>query len=485
MTGLGYLNYHHEVCADFRDDVAYTSPDVDIEAHELGRQSGAYWCFPIHETCWQLLCLRLGVAGDEALPSVAHHLFYILYNTPTDGARLLLPGHDYGGVARFQDPGRNRTPIIGEIYNSDMFYIHHDPSDSFDFDLGHETETTTDDHVLVAYESELSDDIFRTLPSEIIMLILCHLPTGSIPHLRLSSRPVAVASGPLLLSQSFWASRFSEDNELAFVFADRAFVLPPEPTNWRQWYTASRKMLKEPRTYPGFQNRFRIWQTLDHILPALRIRLKNGKNIDRRPYTDGVAEPFGIRSPMAAAELSYEFPRSALRESSGSTELDVGCRLFQTQHLNWKKINRVETVLLGVSILHQNGRKYISGMRLLSVDGSETKNELDRVGFVDPTNEEIATINTDGSLRNVRVRVIVDGIIGLCLNVQGTDGVRSHVFGDFDRLDSDSGIAVLESETTLRTATFFAGLDVSLQTPEDTMLLKVYRHARLFLLELW
>lgn len=461
VTGLGYLNYHREVCADPRADVAYTSSEVDLEAHELGRGARTYWCFPVHETCWQLLLHRLGSEGEEDQSSIAHHLFYILYNTPTNGSRLLLPGHDYGGAADFQDP---MGPVAADVQDSYFFHLHYNPNDDFDFDLGQERGAdSTDDSRLEIVGSEATDDIFQKFPSEIIMLILCSLPSESVCKLRLSSRAAARATQPPLLSQSFWSSRFSADREFSFVFANRTFMLPAEPVNWRRLYNASKTMLEEEGSRPsaGFRNRLRIWRTLDHILPALRLRLKNEAEVARTPYTEDIGEPFGVRSPMAAAELTYEFPRSELRESCASMELDAGCRLFQNQYLDWKKAAAESNVLLGASCLCQNGRNYISGIRLLSVDDSDNKTELDRAGYVYSKSEVLVSINMNDTLRAVRVRVVEDGIVGLCLDAQDAGGVHSYVFGDFEILDCDGGVAELHSGTTLRTATFFVGLDVS------------------------
>ncbi|KAH6656305.1 hypothetical protein BKA67DRAFT_531583 [Truncatella angustata] len=493
VTGIGYLNFHREVIADLRTDVAHTASNVELQAHELGQGPHRYWCFPVHEACWQLLYYRVeswkrNITSD----TIARHLFAILYNTPTDGARLLLPGHDYGGAAIFQGP--SRTPVVSEIYNSKLFYINHDPNDWFDFDLAQNGEVehpsgtgccekhwpSSPDLSLLSLESfaldlstlKLSDndetkDIFRDLPSEIIMLILCYLPTTSVSSLRLVSPSVARASRPQLLPQSFWSSRFSLNHEMEFAFASRSKILPPEPINWRRLYIAARTMIKDPNTYPGFQNRQRIWKALVHVLPALELRIKNENDIATTPYKDDMGISSFDRSSVVSGELTFQYPKSSLRDNGASTELDAGCRLFEKQQLDWTKAAATQSMVLGVSLLRHDGRTYISGFRLLPAGENCERNELDRAGLINTKNEQLLTLGISSTLKAVRVRVVPQGIIGLCLVLENPSGVDSHCFGDFGLADPESGVAELQSGAQLHSCTFIVGLDacklVSLQ----------------------
>ncbi|KAK6067086.1 F-box domain-containing protein [Seiridium cupressi] len=465
---VGYLNFHREVCADLRPDSHCSSPDADLEVQELGRGPRKYWCFPVHETCWSFLRCRVESQGQNIEPSrIARHLFAVFYNTPTTGARVLLPGHDYGGASLFQSPSSPPDNIITQIYNSKYYYLNHDPNDEFDFDFDfdqNETHISKDLAELSLFDSDDSEDVFRDLPSEIIMLILSRLPSGSIGSLRLASRSVAAAARPSLLTQSFWSSRFRGEHEMAFAFANRTSNLPPEPINWRRLYTMAKAMLRRPKTYPGFQNRYRIWRALDYILPALNLRLGNEANIATTPYHDNIMIPRGHQSPMASGELTYESTESVLRESGASIELDAGCRLFESHILDWTKVAGIDNVTLGVSLTSHGERAFLSGMRILSKSSAIPSRsvEVARAGFINLENEQLVDLNTRETLKAVKVRVTILGIVGLSLDLEGSNGTHPHELGDFGRAEAESGVAELQCGTKLSDIKFLFGLDVSI-----------------------
>ncbi|KAK6081417.1 F-box domain-containing protein [Seiridium cupressi] len=462
---VGYLNFHREVCADLRPDSHCSSPDADLEVQELGRGPRKYWCFPVHETCWSFLRCRVESQGQNIEPSrIARHLFAVFYNTPTTGARVLLPGHDYGGASLFQSPSSPPDNIITQIYNSKYYYLNHDPNDEFDFDFDldqNETHISKDLAELSLFDSDDSEDVFRDLPSEIIMLILSRLPSGSIGSLRLASRSVAAAARPSLLTQSFWSSRFRGEHEMAFAFANRTSNLPPEPINWRRLYTMAKAMLRRPKTYPGFQNRYRIWRALDYILPALNLRLGNEANIATTPYHDNIMIPRGHQSPMASGELTYESTESVLRESGASIELDAGCRLFESHILDWTKVAGIDNVTLGVSLTSHGERAFLSGMRILSKSSAIPSRsvEVARAGFINLENEQLVDLNTRETLKAVKVRVTILGIVGLSLDLEGSNGTHPHELGDFGRAEAESGVAELQCGTKLSDIKFLFGLD--------------------------
>jgi hypothetical protein len=465
VTGVGWLNLYDEICADPRHDIGYSSPAVGLEAHELRYTSQQYWCFPVHDACWGLLRCRLDPENLLDATKVARHLFALLYNTPTDGQGVLISRHEYGGAARFQV--HHRPDRAFQIRNSpSYFYLQHNPIDEFDIDLtpALASDSVPDISVLSILDSGVQSmaDIFRSLPSEILVLILQRLPSRSVCNLRLSSRYVAVVSRAPLLPQSFWSSRFENNHEMAFVFANNTRNLPSEPIDWRQLYVKAKIMLKEPRTYPVFQNRFRIWQTLGHIMPSLALRVANEKYITKAPYSainprlDGF-----ISRGIAASELTYAHSSSMIRNNSATTELDAGCRLFEKQSLSWPKVSNTEVVRLAVSLVLYDERTYISGLRLLSERDSLGEIEYARAGYIDPLTEHAISLDPNDVVQDFTINLVIEGIIGIRINMIGSNGSYSHSVGSLDVIGAESGIAKLSLQGNLSRHCFLLGMDVS------------------------
>ncbi|KAI0137222.1 hypothetical protein BJ170DRAFT_590162 [Xylariales sp. AK1849] len=410
---------------------------------------------------------------------MARHLFALLYNTPIDVRGILVPNHNYGGAAIFHNPSTQGP--VAQIYNSEYFYIHHDPADEFDFDfdlpLAPTAEMTQIIRALTISDSgdENRIDAFRHLPSEIVFMILEHLPSKSVCSFRLASRYVAVMSRTEFLPQSFWCSRFGLNCEMGFVFAMRELCLPSEPIDWRQLYIKAKTMLKKSRAYPGYQNRHRIWQTLDHIIPALLLRLENEIWLADAPYNGRNPRLDGFTSRgIVAGELTYEHGSSTLRSnSSATTELDAGCRLFEIQRLYWPKFTNTESVGLGVSFVYHDEKTYISGLRLLSAWNSFEKVEYTRAGLINASDERVIVLNQNGTLEALEVNVVMEGILGLRFDTRGPSGVHSTSAGNLDVIDAGNGTGKLGSKRQLRQLCFIVGIDacklVSLQLLEEPL----------------
>ncbi|ETS79081.1 hypothetical protein PFICI_08934 [Pestalotiopsis fici W106-1] len=457
ITGSGFLNYHNEVCADadYHSDVA--RPGMLLEAHELEQRVRSYWTFPFHEFCWQLLLYRIRPAeGEEPEPSqVAHHLFAIFYNTPTDGSRRLLPGHDYG-----LDFHHSRHPH--RALSS--------PDEQFSKQLADSNHPSYP--ALRPTDAVKMQDAFAILPNEIVMLILRHLASASVHNLRLASRSVAVASQPSLLGQAFWASRFEGEGELAFVFANRQHALPPQSVDWHQLYIYTMQKLKSDDH--GFRNRQRIWNTLDHVIPQLRLRQKNESSIAKLPFQDDSDVISGSWSAMASGKVSYGYtiptPESATWRTSGTNkELDAGCHIFEKQVLDWTKASAVEKVTLAVTVITHVETSFISGLRIINESGplNNDKEELGRVGYVSTAHEQKVDFDKNDVLKALRVRLVIDGIVGLCFDMKGSQRDYTQEFGDFATMDVKSGVAEIEFNESICDAKFLVGLDawklVSLQ----------------------
>lgn len=61
------------------------------------------WCFAVHDSCWQLLLLRVGraqIEGTQIETTVAGSLFDLLFCSPCPQESSFYFGHDYEGAAR-------------------------------------------------------------------------------------------------------------------------------------------------------------------------------------------------------------------------------------------------------------------------------------------------------------------------------------------------------------------------------------------------
>ncbi|KAK6199817.1 hypothetical protein LQW54_009873 [Pestalotiopsis sp. IQ-011] len=331
-----------------------------------------------------------------------------------------------------------------------------DPDEDFDF-LAPKPEQLSSPPLAMSGSAK-NHDIFAKLPSEIILLVIENIPTPSLSSLRHASRSVAAASQPELLDQSFWHSRFQDENEMAFVFANREFILPAPPVDWRQLYCCATQMLRNESS--GLGNRRRIWHILDHEMPLLELRLKNESNITKGPYQDDDKVFPGQWSPMASGEVPnvHESMGRDMQESMWMSELKSGYRVFEKQVLDWTKDSASENVILAVTFLHHPAESFISGMRLMCGGGLDTE-ELSRVGYIKVDDEKEVIFRKRDTLAAISVRLGVEGIIGMCFYMEGDDGEYTQEFGDFSKTYEKSGVAQIHCGETLDKVQFLLELD--------------------------
>jgi hypothetical protein len=252
---------------------------------------------------------------------------------------------------------------------------------------------------------------------------------------------------------------------MSFVFANKTRNLPPEPVDWRQLYIKAKEMLRKPRTYPGFQNRSRIWTALEHVIPVLTLRLANEKQLAKAPYSGRNPRPDGFVSRgVAAGDLTYESGSSMLRNNSATTELDAGSRLFEKHNLAWFKAPTTGVTRLGVSFLHHGQRTYICGLRLLSEKNCLDEVEYDRAGFIDTLNEQVIQLNMDDVMESICLNLVMEGIIGLRIDMKGSNGPYSRSVGNMDVINFESGFAKLIPQGISESPRHFSllvGIDVS------------------------
>lgn len=201
-----------------------------------------YWCYVVHNGCWELLRDRVDPDHVYPVDTLARHLLALLYSTPLDvNNETLVPGHNYGYASNPFSHGDLRNGYLGRVIATDDSFIISDVTEKFVSD-----EETLEDEVVSFYTriahlgTQLGNygetDPFCLLPRELVVLVLTLLPSQDVCNLRHASRYVADLSSPKFLDQRFWSSRFDPDSEMGFVFAGPSNPRPTEPADWRAMY---------------------------------------------------------------------------------------------------------------------------------------------------------------------------------------------------------------------------------------------------------
>ncbi|KAK6952163.1 hypothetical protein Daesc_006696 [Daldinia eschscholtzii] len=260
ITGVGWLDIEGDVISPLEYDSSYHDyePEQDLHhdfaTHQVGYPQPIpveYWCYVIHDACWELLRDRVDRRHRVSANNLARHLFALLFNTPINAeSETLAPGHDYGHASQFHPRSRKLDNRYFTRVNSTSYsFITGDITEEFVPD-----EESLEDEVKflqacflpspsVIHREYSEPDPFLLLPRELIVLVLIHLPSRDICNLRLASRYAADLSSPKLLDQMFWSSRFDPDFEMGFVFAGPSNPRPGEPADWRTLYL---KVVQDP-----------------------------------------------------------------------------------------------------------------------------------------------------------------------------------------------------------------------------------------------
>jgi hypothetical protein len=103
----------------------------------------------------------------------------------------------------------------------------------------------------------------ESLPPELLVQVLCHLPRQDVLNLRLASRTAA----QIALPQEFWKSRFPIDAPYLWelhVQMEELEMMRPSP-DWRQMHQDL--IVSKPKTaeFRGLRNRMRVWRTVMEV----------------------------------------------------------------------------------------------------------------------------------------------------------------------------------------------------------------------------
>ncbi|EGD99690.1 hypothetical protein TESG_07031 [Trichophyton tonsurans CBS 112818] len=316
------------------DDPGYTPSSSDrIPVMRQGADCGLHG-FVMHDLCWQLL-----------------QKFYEPDDVPV--ARLLdvcrsLPlailgscafwGHDYGGLITLDTkdhyPWEDRAE---NEFNSSLTYAKGNPYDVAEIPelltLSYNSSPSpgiSQPHL----ERETKSDCFAIFPWEIIEEISANLLVSDILALIRSSRTF----GPILSSQTFWASRFEPGKDRAFLFEKRNCK---EARDWAKLY----QLTKRSAGPPGLKNRRRIWDLIQCLAPYLESSLdKTPRHSSTSSARNGMCEVAGdilVESVSGFPDTFYQ-----------------GCLLFDKQRTTIPS----NLLRVGISVAEDS----ITGIRLVS-----------------------------------------------------------------------------------------------------------------------
>ncbi|GBF62029.1 hypothetical protein TMEN_4553 [Trichophyton mentagrophytes] len=254
------------------DSLRYiSSPSDRIPVMRQSEEGGRHG-FVMHDLCWQLL--RKFYAPDDVpikrLLDVCKSLPLALQGS------CAFWGHDYGGLLTLDTRDHYSWENgMEENFNNGPADATVDP-----YDVAEISEFLTMSHNLSSslgtsqprLARERKEDCFAIFPWELIEEISANLLISDILALVCASRTF----GPILSSQTFWASRFEPGRDRDFLFEKRKCK---EARDWIRLYQLTNRSVNPP----GLKNRRRIWNLIQKLAPYLGASLD--KSLSNSPLT--------------------------------------------------------------------------------------------------------------------------------------------------------------------------------------------------------
>jgi hypothetical protein len=385
--------------------------------------------YGVHEFCWGFLLWRIGM-GEEASRAVAALLFYVLAALPYSRAGGLIAQDGYSGT----------SIDTAEILQAD-------PALEGSLDAIAATqlpESIATPRSLFKNSKPLAkDDPFGRLPFEIMLGIFDVLPSKDLCNARLASRYFAECAAPAALPQGFWAGRFACDKEMGFVDLDAV-----ASTDYYRLYWKCRLVFRSQDRPDGLVNRKRIWNCLDNFATTIQALMSTPRSDwDSPSPRPNLPEDRRVGDGVSCPELSPAI--------AGPGSLVFGAKTHRTQILSFERHSTsTDPLRLLFSMIHFDGRPYLSGLRVLA-DG-----ESHHVGYMVPSTTASVSIESRHKIRVIDVYISVAGIHGMILRGREPDGSRiKYLVGQTSPPDSWN-VAVTRLRTQGTTSALFLGLDV-------------------------
>jgi hypothetical protein len=457
LTGIGYIDNDDrpQLCAHPISAGSYFTSHEGLEIYTLYYDSQEYWAFPFHQLCWELLESRIYPYCQPNDAQLAGCLFNVLYCTPLHRHLMLMPGHDYYGAGRVRVPYSNfiqrmrPQPHLSHLFTHPYLDFRRYSLIPYVFE-----ESALNDRPPISthYPGQSWSD-FTQLPSDILWIILAGLSSKDVCSFRLSSRVVASISSRTQLPQSFWASRFGADNEMAFVSACCSL---PKVRDWRSFYFSIKDDLQSTKPSSDLSNKHRIWKCLGQLSYAIKHMQESQTSLQLEDVLLNNVPNTSVRlkrGPMACGEL--------LEIDGPGVKFEHGCRNIYSKVLNWPQ--SLPDLMIHVSFTQLNSRRYVSGLRV-SIEGVKSRQDISRAGVIVPSEEQTVCFNYPGTFAGIEVAAHATGIVGLNFLVRDFNNWHSHPIGDFDT-NIDIGTARLLPSTGSDIVGLLIGLDVCLARP--------------------
>ena len=204
----------------------------------------------MHASCWDILVQQyaLHATRDPLHPNLSRLGTLFSAQNLKKGYRGLIPSWagDYNGPERFWSDGWSDYHPVPEASDvagllevaPEYDFLVHDPGNAQGFDELLEDPPLAHSHPIpstnISWKADHHDP-FSCLPTELLIEVLCLLPTTAAQAVRLASRAMASVT----LSSEFWRSRFDFPNELCHIRLPQRFASGPRAdsmaVDWRRF----------------------------------------------------------------------------------------------------------------------------------------------------------------------------------------------------------------------------------------------------------
>lgn len=344
--------------------------------------------YPMHPACWQLFSqVHALLANRNPLSPDLERLGPIFAHSELEErGRGLVPDWtgDYAGPEQFWDDGWtwnediDASVVAGLLEEKPEWdYLVSDPDTSIDLTqlMQHPPMMLSEILSLNPIQSNVdAEDVFSQLPEELLLEIMCLLPTTALQNVRLASKVIAYVP----LRSSFWRSRFAFPNELCHVRLPAGFPRDHQSStlsvDWRE--LCYRLLhLDESRQPKSWKNRRRIVSLNSKLVQMM---LSEGSSQGRIDPVNKLAchHSFSCTFQHVANTTSGRIPTST------PFTISTTFRLGKTGH-------------------------FLSG---LAFNGPDTRLEL---GFSDPLNAKSTIIRDSELLMGFVMAMTAEGIVGI------------------------------------------------------------------------
>ncbi|CAH0022742.1 unnamed protein product [Clonostachys rhizophaga] len=441
LSPVGYAHEFH-ISVNNNGDVDPNTnfpPLVDEESDEVEEVSlfhdpNTYrpQAYGVHDLCWKFFKYRVrcNLPAESEDAKLAETLFWQFDNLPRASFHCLVPDNHYHGATNLRKD-EDELPILLEDPTEVL------PLPSNSARLG---KASCSDLDLVKHDSP--ENVFDRIPQEIICQILGNLSSKDFSNVRLACRTVASVSTHMLLPQKFWATRFAPPQEFGFVFAHEKPHESETRKPWRLLYQQYTEALRTEEGLQGIRNRQRMYLCVEDFALATEHLL----HPDTRCLTDSEEFKSSIQdvTPNAPTRFSFSCPRlidSEFREP----QLRRGVQPIARMQINLVAPPPAVSLKLSVSLVHFNGKVYISGFRSYCLDHSGQASGPVSIGTIIPLTEEHIEIQSTEKIVSVEVTASDLGIHGLVFHLENCDEATSVAVGATTCLDGSFGKTVLRA----------------------------------------